>query len=596
MNLKAGTHIALYLSGSTLTPLTISDQLKLIKNTEGAKTSQGSPASNKASPRKSLTPKKPKIEMPPPTQTHEATVNELIEKNNVFIKTIQSLTDNIKLEQADGGLMMFGESAESAAANSSFENTSQDTKAKKRKRKKSVDPNEPIKAKKLVVKSLDMELLSTEGMSDSQQADSASPASSDQSGGSQPQQAAPAALPGSVGMCKICGDRASGYHYGVASCEGCKGFFRRSIQKQMTYKCMKDGACIILLLNRNRCQHCRFKKCIAMGMSRECVRFSSTTTTGTAGNSNDSAAMPPSSPVPPGSPIPSKKQATLVGTGKKTPAKTKLSKSLSETGDEMVTSTGEETDSKLINSPQPLKLPVKVYADSSSLRSINIKTEYLNGQENMNETQVQHQQDTNEYQAPVSAYNGNVQAAQTSEALIDSAVKQLAICDRILSIAQSHQMSCSYTKLKREQLVEATSKCKKQLQLSVPEATGGGGVLADSTNSSGLDDMQRLEMWRCMCALIGPDIMRIVEFAKRIPDFKGIGQADQIILIKAHFFKVWLLRISCMFATDQEAQSGTSIGNDGSLTFDSGYCITRPQLELVYGVNYIHFITRLWKG
>ncbi len=74
-----------------------------------------------------------------------------------------------------------------------------------------------------------------------------------------------ALLPGSVGLCKICGDRASGYHYGVASCEGCKGFFRRSIQKQMSYKCMKDGACVILLLNRNRCQHCRFKKCITMG-------------------------------------------------------------------------------------------------------------------------------------------------------------------------------------------------------------------------------------------------------------------------------------------------------------------------------------------
>lgn len=85
--------------------------------------------------------------------------------------------------------------------------------------------------------------------------------------------------PGAVGLCKICGDRASGYHYGVASCEGCKGFFRRSIQKQMTYKCMKDGQCIILLLNRNRCQHCRFKKCIEMGMSRECVRFSTTNST-----------------------------------------------------------------------------------------------------------------------------------------------------------------------------------------------------------------------------------------------------------------------------------------------------------------------------
>ena len=27
-------------------------------------------------------------------------------------------------------------------------------------------------------------------------------------------------------MCAICSDRATGKHYGAASCDGCKGFFR----------------------------------------------------------------------------------------------------------------------------------------------------------------------------------------------------------------------------------------------------------------------------------------------------------------------------------------------------------------------------------
>lgn len=74
-------------------------------------------------------------------------------------------------------------------------------------------------------------------------------------------------------ICKVCGDKASGYHYGVTSCEGCKGFFRRSIQKRMEYRCLRDGACPIYKQNRNRCQACRFKKCIAVGMSRDSVRF-----------------------------------------------------------------------------------------------------------------------------------------------------------------------------------------------------------------------------------------------------------------------------------------------------------------------------------
>ncbi|XP_053665782.1 ecdysone-induced protein 78C [Anopheles marshallii] len=73
--------------------------------------------------------------------------------------------------------------------------------------------------------------------------------------------------------CRVCGDKASGYHYGVTSCEGCKGFFRRSIQKQIEYRCLRDGKCLVIRLNRNRCQYCRFKKCLSVGMSRDSVRY-----------------------------------------------------------------------------------------------------------------------------------------------------------------------------------------------------------------------------------------------------------------------------------------------------------------------------------
>lgn len=51
---------------------------------------------------------------------------------------------------------------------------------------------------------------------------------------------------------------------------GPQGFFRRSIQKQIEYRCLRDGKCLVIRLNRNRCQYCRFKKCLAVGMSRDC--------------------------------------------------------------------------------------------------------------------------------------------------------------------------------------------------------------------------------------------------------------------------------------------------------------------------------------
>nr|AAF80976.1 retinoic acid receptor gamma 2I [Ambystoma mexicanum] len=71
--------------------------------------------------------------------------------------------------------------------------------------------------------------------------------------------------------CFVCNDKSSGYHYGVSSCEGCKGFFRRSIQKNMVYTCHRDKNCQINKVTRNRCQYCRLQKCFEVGMSKEVV-------------------------------------------------------------------------------------------------------------------------------------------------------------------------------------------------------------------------------------------------------------------------------------------------------------------------------------
>nr|BAM66777.1 retinoic acid receptor [Polyandrocarpa misakiensis] len=72
--------------------------------------------------------------------------------------------------------------------------------------------------------------------------------------------------------CFVCGDKSSGYHYGVASCEGCKGFFRRSVQKNMQYTCHRNKNCVINKSTRSRCQYCRLQKCFQVGMLKESVR------------------------------------------------------------------------------------------------------------------------------------------------------------------------------------------------------------------------------------------------------------------------------------------------------------------------------------
>ncbi|XP_060559469.1 nuclear receptor subfamily 1 group D member 1-like [Ruditapes philippinarum] len=72
--------------------------------------------------------------------------------------------------------------------------------------------------------------------------------------------------------CRVCGDRASGYHYGVNTCEACKGFFRRSICKAEPYVCTGTGDCKTMAGKRTACSHCRFKRCIAVGMSKTAIK------------------------------------------------------------------------------------------------------------------------------------------------------------------------------------------------------------------------------------------------------------------------------------------------------------------------------------
>ncbi|XP_075039799.1 nuclear receptor subfamily 2 group C member 2 isoform X2 [Mixophyes fleayi] len=75
-----------------------------------------------------------------------------------------------------------------------------------------------------------------------------------------------------VEYCVVCGDKASGRHYGAVSCEGCKGFFKRSVRKSLTYSCRSSQDCVINKHHRNRCQFCRLKKCLEMGMKMESVQ------------------------------------------------------------------------------------------------------------------------------------------------------------------------------------------------------------------------------------------------------------------------------------------------------------------------------------
>nr|ASL70566.1 nuclear receptor [Brachionus plicatilis] len=76
--------------------------------------------------------------------------------------------------------------------------------------------------------------------------------------------------------CKVCGDKSSGKHYSIYSCDGCSGFFKRSIHKNREYVCKAaselKGKCPIDKTHRNQCRACRLQKCFEVSMNKDAVQ------------------------------------------------------------------------------------------------------------------------------------------------------------------------------------------------------------------------------------------------------------------------------------------------------------------------------------
>uniref|UniRef100_A0A8C3RW16 Vitamin D receptor n=1 Tax=Chelydra serpentina TaxID=8475 RepID=A0A8C3RW16_CHESE len=72
-------------------------------------------------------------------------------------------------------------------------------------------------------------------------------------------------------ICGVCGDKATGFHFNAMTCEGCKGFFRRSMKRKAMFTCPFNSDCKITKDNRRHCQACRLKRCVNIGMMKECI-------------------------------------------------------------------------------------------------------------------------------------------------------------------------------------------------------------------------------------------------------------------------------------------------------------------------------------
>ncbi|XP_043091064.1 nuclear receptor subfamily 1 group D member 1 [Puntigrus tetrazona] len=391
-------------------------------------------------------------------------------------------------------------------------------------------------------------------------------------------------LNGMVLLCKVCGDVASGFHYGVHACEGCKGFFRRSIQQNIQYKkCLKNETCTIMRINRNRCQQCRFKKCLSVGMSRDAVRFgripkrekqrmlaemqnamnnmvnnqlqnefqlaSITSNTPCSSSSSPSTSSSSSSPCPgltvgpqpqppavpiASSPSPPAPASPSVQPAQSPPALTTSPPPCSSPGVDKtiaaITRAHRETFIYAHDKLGPALLPHNGELDNQSSNRC-MAGYHLNGHNTIyhHDNNVPHH--CNNLEVPQE--NGlHFQASQASgQHQQHNNNGQRTPNSNLFGIHHSQEMNSS------SQGQNCPWKKRKDILLACP------------MNMHPYSDPNKTpqEIWEDFSLSFTPAVREVVEFAKHIPGFSTLSQNDQVTLLKAGTFEVLMVRFSSLF-------------------------------------------------
>ncbi|XP_078141591.1 nuclear receptor ROR-alpha A-like [Centroberyx gerrardi] len=313
--------------------------------------------------------------------------------------------------------------------------------------------------------------------------------------------------------CKICGDKSSGIHYGVITCEGCKGFFRRSQQSNAAYSCPRQKNCLIDRTSRNRCQHCRLQKCLTVGMSRDAVKFGRMSKKQRdslyaevqkhrlqqqqQGGCGPPPPLPPHRPPAPGEAEPLSPPYGLSSSG------------LTELQDEL----GGYADRR---SPEAggggggvsgFYLDIQPSPDQSGLDINGIKPEPL---------------------CDYGSTNGFFPYCSFSSGETSPTVSMAELEHLAQNISKSHVETCQYL---REELQQMSWQAFLQEEVE------------------GYQSKPREVMWQLCAIKITEAIQYVVEFAKRIDGFMELCQNDQIVLLKAGSLEVVFVRMCRAFDT-----------------------------------------------
>ncbi|XP_026155480.1 nuclear receptor subfamily 1 group D member 2b isoform X2 [Mastacembelus armatus] len=366
---------------------------------------------------------------------------------------------------------------------------------------------------------------------------------------------------GLVLLCKVCGDVASGFHYGVHACEGCKGFFRRSIQQNIQYKkCLKNESCPIMRINRNRCQQCRFKKCLMVGMSRDSVRFGRIPKREkqrmllemqSAMNNMMNSQLHSSQMLPTDKPLPASNAEPLSEDTGPAPS---CSPSSSPHSSQSESSSDREPTVSMDTSPSSASPSASDSGEEEVIGSVtrahqetfmynqeqsSMTPEAPNGSSGQSTTkqQTEKQQDTwNNHNNLVTMAPQETSSSLGPQGPEDSTLNHCPF--RLPRSSSSHCPAYTHRALRAPALSSSTNGA-----YSGPLWRGGNRMhLVCPMNMSPHVDPQKSghEVWEEFSHSFTPAVREVVEFAKKIPGFRDLSQHDQVSLLKAGTFEIVL--------------------------------------------------------
>ncbi|CAN9513577.1 unnamed protein product [Ophioblennius macclurei] len=321
--------------------------------------------------------------------------------------------------------------------------------------------------------------------------------------------------------CKICGDKSSGVHYGVITCEGCKGFFRRSQLPTVSYSCSRQSNCQIDRASRNRCQHCRLQKCLAQGMSRDAVKFgrmSKRQRDSLIAEVERHRQQQQQQQQLQGDNQPVLSYSTKNRQDRSPQLLQPLSSAYSYAGDAELLNYAADVHPYLLCSPNDSQMSSMIYRSAgvspAQGRGDNGGHPDVRGFESR---QSPHDlmaiHSYNSFEDPYSLYPHSLRN-------IDELCASIVHCHRETSQYRVEELQALKLKLFSREEIQAYQ-------------------------SKSVD-----EMWQHCAIRLTDAVQYVVEFAKRIPGFRMLNQNDQIALLKTGSMEVVLLRMSRSFNTE----------------------------------------------